>query len=328
MHLQKERLGGDAVAGLEDDAVALQSIDGGKGQPLRRKHRPRPHGNDDRVGRQHLAVDDHAGDFLILLLDAGDGADAERRALRLRHAHHRGGEFFRMHLRGGLASAELSVEHDVAREPAGRRTAGRSGEGGAAKRVEAAEAPVDAALLGEFGMQREAASRERLQRRAVAPVEREEAAGLSRRGVGEAGALDDGRRDAATRKEKRNRGADDAAAADDDMHAAGLRSDQEKGNSAGSMSGTRAKAGGCRAWRTKQVISDHVISGFRACGSKFCDSRIRAAPCINRIFPPHWIIDLWPDNWAQSPRHCRAHVQIIFQISILSRLTARCPCGR
>ena len=70
-------------------------------------------------------------------------------------------------------------------------------------------------------MEREARAGEPLDRRVVAPVEREEAAGLAGRRAGDPGALDHGDPDAAAGQEVGDRGAHDAGAADDDVSGRG-----------------------------------------------------------------------------------------------------------
>ena len=80
-------------------------------------------------------------------------------------------------------------------------------------------APVVVKLLGEARVKREAAARETLERGAVAPVARQEAAGLARRGAGDPCPLDDDRLQAAAGEEIGEALSDDAAAADHHTHA-------------------------------------------------------------------------------------------------------------
>ena len=82
--------------------------------------------------------------------------------------------------------------------------------------VHATVAVVDLKLAGQLSVEREARAGEGTERRAVAPVERQEPAGLARRGAGHARALDHGHGDAAPREEVRDRGAHHAGATDDD----------------------------------------------------------------------------------------------------------------
>src|SRR5215218_7395432 len=83
----------------------------------------------------------------------------------------------------------------------------------------AAVAPVLRDFLGEARVKRKAAASETLERGAVAPVARQEAAGLARRGAGDPCPLDDDRLQAAPREEIGEAGSDDAAAADHHTHA-------------------------------------------------------------------------------------------------------------
>src|ERR1051326_1539111 len=83
---------------------------------------------------------------------------------------------------------------------------------------DAAVTPIIAAVLGELRMQIEAAARELLQWRAVAPMPRQKAAGFAGGGAADSGALDNDRFRAAAAQEVCDRGADNAAAADDDAH--------------------------------------------------------------------------------------------------------------
>src|SRR5262245_46245860 len=81
------------------------------------------------------------------------------------------------------------------------------------ERVHPAIAVVDAELSRQPRMQRERRAGQRTERRAVAPVERDEAAGLPGGRARDACALDDRHTDAAQREEVRDGGADDAGAA-------------------------------------------------------------------------------------------------------------------
>jgi len=84
------------------------------------------------------------------------------------------------------------------------------------ERVHAPVAVIGLELARQLGVKREARAGQRTERRAVAPVEGQEAARLPRRGAGHARALDHGDRDAATREEVRHRGAHHAGTTDDD----------------------------------------------------------------------------------------------------------------
>src|SRR5262249_61104081 len=85
------------------------------------------------------------------------------------------------------------------------------------ERLHAPIAVVRGELPGQLGVEREAPARQRAERRAIAPVEREESPGLARRGAGDTRALDNSDGDVAPGEEVGDRGADDAGAADDDV---------------------------------------------------------------------------------------------------------------
>src|SRR5437868_14460641 len=143
--------------------------------------------------------------------------------MRLGGAHRRGGEQGGVDLRGIPGRAELLADLEMRRDPiyGVRRSAAagvRCRAADAAISRDAAVTPSLAAVLGEFCVQIEAVARELLQWRAVAPMAREKAAGLARRGAGEPTALDDNRLHAAAAEKIGDRGADDAAAGDDDSH--------------------------------------------------------------------------------------------------------------
>jgi hypothetical protein len=82
---------------------------------------------------------------------------------------------------------------------------------------QAAIAVVGAEIAGEVGVQREARARQRAQRRAVAPVQGQEAAGLAGRGARHPRALHHGDGHPALGEEIGDRGAHDAGAAHHDM---------------------------------------------------------------------------------------------------------------
>ena len=147
-------------------------------------------------------------------------------APRLGRAHHRGGNCAGMNLRRGFGRAQPLAHAHAGRQPAeiigaGAARAGRRPT--AAIGVEPAIAPVAPDLLGEPGMQREAAAGQRAERRAVAPVERQKAARLARRRACDRDALDDGRMNPAAAQEIGDRGADHAAAANHNTHQAANR---------------------------------------------------------------------------------------------------------
>ena len=219
---EKSGLGRHLRPGLEDEAVSLQPdippvtaamsaarIDQGPmaittASPSTSRHRPR------RLRR--AAPSPH---------DARDLSETQLGSLRLRRPHHRCGEFCRDGpARWYRSSPDAAIDGHPDGKPIDaigvlpwRPSAGDAAIGG-----EAAIAPVAADFLGEAGVQRKTAPRERLERRAVAPVERQKAAGFAGGGTGEPGALDDGRLDPAAAQEIGDRGADDAAATNQHTH--------------------------------------------------------------------------------------------------------------
>src|SRR5437868_8315494 len=105
--------------------------------------------------------------------------------MRLGGAQRRGGEQGGVDLRGIPGRAELLADLEMSRDPIDgvRRSAAagmRSRGADAAISRDAAVTPSLAAVLGEFCVQIEAVARELLPLRAVAPMARENAAGLSR----------------------------------------------------------------------------------------------------------------------------------------------------
>src|SRR5262249_15579495 len=123
--------------------------------------------------------------------------------------------------RRGLRRTEPAGDRDRLGEPRSPARAPAPWRGVARDRVAAISrqppvAPRVAELFGKLGMQRKAAPRQRVERRAGAPVERPEAAGLARRRAADLMPLDDDRVRAAPAREPGDRGADRAAAADDD----------------------------------------------------------------------------------------------------------------
>src|SRR5262249_34488932 len=124
--------------------------------------------------------------------------------------------------RSRLRAAQALRKRDAVRHPAQAIAAGTAARARGRKAGVGGHppvAPVAADLLGELGMQREAAPRQRFERRAVAPVKGEEAARFARGSAGDAGAFDHRRAHAAAGEKISDRGADDAAATDQHMHA-------------------------------------------------------------------------------------------------------------
>ena len=113
---------------------------------------------------------------------------------------------------------EQRVARDPIRQPSRRRTERAAGACDDAEGIEPAIVPRAAERGGEVGMQGEAAPGQRRQRRAIAPVQRQEAAGLARGGAGDAGPLDDHGLHLPPAQEVGGTGADHAAAADQNTH--------------------------------------------------------------------------------------------------------------
>jgi hypothetical protein len=124
----------------------------------------------------------------------------------------------RLDQRGRLRGADLAGQRDVGRQPWPPGTPAAASRLGsvAGKGRERAIAPRIAQRPGQFGMEREAAARQPVERAAAAPVERQEAAGLARGRASDLVALDHDRRRAAQAKKVGDGRADRAAAADDD----------------------------------------------------------------------------------------------------------------
>ena len=102
--------------------------------------------------------------------------------------------------------------------------------------VHAAVSVVGANLLGQCGVEREAQPRQRTDRRAVAPVEGEEAAGLSRRRAGDARPLHHRDVDPAPREIVGGRRAHDTGAANDDVTRRGHGWSARQGSTTGGRS--------------------------------------------------------------------------------------------
>ena len=225
LQLHEERVGRGLRRIAEDQAVTLQAVDRRERQPVARKNRPGAHGDDDRIARQLLPVHHDAPHGAIgLLHHAADGTDGHARTFGERRPHHGAGEGGGVELCRGLGCAEARVDRRAAREPVRRRelaveahVAPRAADD--AERVEPAVPPLVVDALGKLRVEREAAARQRLDRRAVAPVEREEAARLAGGRIGDAGALDHRALDAALAEEVGDRRADHAATADQYPHA-------------------------------------------------------------------------------------------------------------
>ena len=227
----------------------MTPVDGGQRQPAAGQQRPRPHGDDDGVGGQFRIVDDGAGRAFAVRRqrDALHAALDEPRAAFGCGSHHGFGEGRGMDLRRRLGGAQPAVYCAVRAEPVGRGQAREPADipafaGDDAQRLDAAVAPVAAPATTEacrqFRVQVETAPRERRDRSAVAPVARQKAAGLAGRGIGDAGAFDDERFDAALAQKVGDGRPDNPAAADQDFHAARL-------NKSGASFSPRVHSGSC-----------------------------------------------------------------------------------
>ncbi len=154
----------------------------------------------------------------------GDTARTQLRTLGLCCLHHARGELAGMHLGGGIGRAQPPADPNRIRQPANVATAAASGPGMCPCRRcpavgrEATIAPVAPHRVRQARMQREAAPRQRLQRRTIAPVEGQKSPRLARCRTGDAGAFDDGRVDAAATQEIGDRGTDHASATDKNAH--------------------------------------------------------------------------------------------------------------
>ncbi len=221
LHLDEQRLGTDAAAGVQHHAVALEAVDHRQAQRPAQGAGPRAHGQHHGIGRQPLTVDDHAGGDAVAQRDVVDTAGAQPGTGFDRGLHHAAGEQSRVDLRRRRLAAEPALQGRLRPEPA--RPAALAAQpaavaGGDAERLHPPIAPVGEAHRRQLGMQREAAAGQRTQRRAVAPVERQEAAGLARGGAGDAAALDHHHLGTAAGQEPGDAGADHPAAADRHPH--------------------------------------------------------------------------------------------------------------
>ncbi len=97
--VEEQRVRGNVVAGVVDDARTALSVDRGQAHPFGREHRPRTHRDHHVIGLDHFAVDLDAARRRAMRVpdDAGDAAVAQRGAMRLRGAHHARSEFPGMH---------------------------------------------------------------------------------------------------------------------------------------------------------------------------------------------------------------------------------------
>jgi hypothetical protein len=140
----------------------------------------------------------------------------------LRGAHHGCGERAGVNDRGGFRRAEPGRDDDAAGQPIelGRRVTTRITFGNDETAIggHAAVAPLARNLVGQGGMKCKTSPRQRVERAAGAPVERQEAACLAGCRSGHLGPLHDDNVDAAAAEEIGGAGADHAAAANHDAH--------------------------------------------------------------------------------------------------------------
>jgi hypothetical protein len=226
--------------------MALEPVDA-REEPPGDASRPRPHREHHRVGFQRLAVHRHAMGRALALRHALDEPDAERGTAGLRPSDEGRGEARGVDLGGGLRRTERGGDDAGTVEPGGRRHAVAAAHGAPLARrqhegVHAAVAVVAAELARQLRVEREARAGEGAQRRAVAPVEREEAAGLARGRARYARALDESDGDAPEGEEVGHGGADHAGAADDHVSRRrdGRRSETRMGRSANPRAVTTA----------------------------------------------------------------------------------------
>ena len=222
--LEEQRLRGNGLAGLEHEAVALVAEHRGQGQPARRQDRPRSHGDDHGVALDDLAAVERDAAYRSgrpsHQLD--DRAVPQLGALCLGGAHQARGEGARLDQRRRLRRAELTRERHSCGQPRSPASAACRVvlDGITAIRREAPIAPGIAELVGELGVEREAAPCQSVERRAAAPVERQKAARLARRRTGHGVALDHDGLCPAPAEEVGDGDTDRAAAADDDAFGA------------------------------------------------------------------------------------------------------------
>ena len=108
---------GGNIGPRQGHAVALEPADAGKGQPAGRSTRPRPHGQNDGVSLDRLAVDPDAAGRAVAPEHVLDAADAQDSSVSLSGAEQSLGEPGRMDLGGGFGGAERGSDDTSAVEP-------------------------------------------------------------------------------------------------------------------------------------------------------------------------------------------------------------------
>ena len=188
------------------------------------KQRPRPHCDDDGIRLDDAAIDLDTPDIRSIGTpnEACDLPATQLGALLLRGAHHGGSEFAGVNDPCGFGGAEPGRDDDAVGQPielgAHVTTRVMLGNGETAIGGHAAVAPIARDLACQCGVKRKTSPRQRVERGAGAPVERQEATGLAGCRRGHLGPFHDCHVDAAAREEIGGAGADHAAAADHDAH--------------------------------------------------------------------------------------------------------------
>lgn len=154
--------------------------------------------------------------------DAGDPSAAHFGAVALRGAHQGGGERARVNDGGGFRGAESGANDDAIGQPIqfGREvtTSVTFGNDETAVGGHPAVAPIARNLAGQRGVKCETSPRQRIERGAGAPVQRQKTACLAGRCRSHLGPFHDEDIDPAAAQEVGGAGADHAAAADHDAH--------------------------------------------------------------------------------------------------------------
>jgi hypothetical protein len=216
--------GGHPRPGIEDEAVTFEAEHRRERQPLCSQYRPGPHGDDHRIAFDGGSIDGNAADArAVLERNACDSSWTQLRALRHRCSHQGTREVTGVNLSGGLGRPKDPVHQHPIGEPIDVVRGARwpnmaSFCGRAAVGRHAPIAPITPDLVCEAPMQGEAAPSQRLERRAIAPVERQESARLAGGRASERSAFDDRCLDIAATEEIGDRGANDAAATDKNPH--------------------------------------------------------------------------------------------------------------
>jgi hypothetical protein len=217
--LKEQSLRRDRRAGLEDEAVTLQAEHRGQRQPFRCQYRPRSHGDNDRIGFQCLTIEQHADDIAVAAQQPFRLAQTQLSALCLGGSHHGDSKCRRIHLRSCGGGANSPGDRDIRRNPSWPGADHRRPAHLASIGRHPAISPVAIERLGKFRMQSEAPAGQTHERRSVAPVEGQEAAGFAGRGAGDGLALKDHHARPSCGEVIGDRCADDARAHNHNSHA-------------------------------------------------------------------------------------------------------------